>query len=246
MKTYRADLHIHTVLSPCGDLDMSPVNIIERAKEKQLDIIGIADHNSTKNCKVIRELGKQQGLYVLCGAEVTTKEEVHCLAFFEKYKQLDQFQCFIDKHLPFVQNKPGAFGYQAVVDENDQILEQIESLLITGLDAGIEEVEEKVHELEGLFIPAHIDRPYNSLIGQLGLIPPDLNADAFEVFRTSNPKELKNIYTILQDKTLLKNSDAHYLHDIGIAYSLFQIEKPGFAEIKDALKKQNNRNCRLP
>ncbi|MDX9771348.1 MAG: PHP domain-containing protein, partial [Tenuifilaceae bacterium] len=47
MQTYRADLHIHTVLSPCGDLDMSPRNIVELAKARNLDIIAVTDHNST-------------------------------------------------------------------------------------------------------------------------------------------------------------------------------------------------------
>ena len=39
MNTYRADLHIHSVLSPCGDLEMSPRNIVAEAAQKGLDII---------------------------------------------------------------------------------------------------------------------------------------------------------------------------------------------------------------
>ena len=62
----RADLHIHTVLSPCGDLDMSPANIIGMALQKGLSLIGISDHNSTRQAPVIQQLGEQQGLRVLC------------------------------------------------------------------------------------------------------------------------------------------------------------------------------------
>jgi len=56
MKTYRADLHIHSVLSPCGDLDMSPVNIVEEASRKGLDIIGITDHNTTRHTGLVKRL----------------------------------------------------------------------------------------------------------------------------------------------------------------------------------------------
>lgn len=47
MKWYKADLHIHSVLSPCGSLDMSPKNIVQSALDKELEIIAITDHNST-------------------------------------------------------------------------------------------------------------------------------------------------------------------------------------------------------
>ena len=92
MKTRYADLHIHTVLSPCGDLEMSPANILRTARQKGLDIIGITDHNSTREAKIIRDAAENTGLFVLAGAEVTTREEVHCLAFFEEDGQLTDFQ----------------------------------------------------------------------------------------------------------------------------------------------------------
>ena len=82
MKEYRADLHIHTCLSPCADLEMTPTNIVQRAKQKGLQIIGITDHNSTKNALMVRRLAQKEGIFVMTGAEVTTKEEVHCLVFF--------------------------------------------------------------------------------------------------------------------------------------------------------------------
>jgi PHP family Zn ribbon phosphoesterase len=167
MKFYRADLHIHTLLSPCGDLEMSPANIVAKAKEKQLDIIGITDHNSTKHCRLTRKLAEKEGISVLCGAEVNTKEEVHCLAFFETDDKLELFQEFLDKQLPPVKNDVHRFGYQVVIDEKENIIEEVEKLLLTGLHAGIDEVEKVVHELGGIFIPAHVDRPYCSILSQL-------------------------------------------------------------------------------
>ena len=74
---YKADLHIHSVLSPCGDLDMSPANIIAKALEKNIEIIGITDHNSTLNAEIVQKLGRQNKVWVVAGAEITTKEEIH-------------------------------------------------------------------------------------------------------------------------------------------------------------------------
>ena len=69
---FKADMHIHSVLSPCGDLELSPTAIVAKAKERGMDIIGLTDHNSTLNADVTRRLGEKVGLHVLMGAEVTT------------------------------------------------------------------------------------------------------------------------------------------------------------------------------
>ena len=45
MNRFRADLHNHTLLSPCGDIEMTPAHIVEAALTKGYDIIGITDHN---------------------------------------------------------------------------------------------------------------------------------------------------------------------------------------------------------
>jgi len=110
MRSYRADLHVHTVLSPCGDLEMSPANIVMMAARKGVDVLGIADHNSTKHGMLIKKLAEKEGIFVLTGAEVTTKEEIHCLAFFENNDSLEAFQEYLDKHLPDVKNKPDTLG----------------------------------------------------------------------------------------------------------------------------------------
>ena len=76
MQWFSADLHIHTVLSPCGGLDMSPANIIRRAAEKKLDIIAITDHNSTLHCRLAQQIGAKYGITVIAGAEINTSEEI--------------------------------------------------------------------------------------------------------------------------------------------------------------------------
>lgn len=236
MNQYRADLHIHTVLSPCGDLEMSPANIIEKTLEKGLNIIGITDHNTTRHCKLISKLAEAAGLFVLMGAEVTTREEVHCLTFFENDDQLLEFQGFLENHLPPIPNNTERFGYQVVVDENEQIIDEIEFLLLTALDQSIEQVEQKVHSLGGIFIPAHIDRPSYSIISQLGFIPSGLLIDGIEI---SANCIVQNVIPLLgnQFKTpIIRNSDAHYIEDIGKAFFTFEMEHKTFNEVKLAFQ----------
>jgi len=245
MNKYRADLHIHTVLSPCGGLEMSPVNIIKTAKEQNLDIIGITDHNTTKHCKLISKLGEPEGIFILMGAEVTTREEVHCLTFFENDDQLQDFQAYLEKHLPPVVNDTGKFGYQVVVDANEQILEEIDFLLISALDQSIEQVEYKVHSLGGIFIPAHIDRPSYSIISQLGFIPTDLAIDGIEISATCSLNKVFGYLGNHKDKAIIRNSDAHIEAQIGKSITTFEMAYPSFNEIKLALQGIGDRKVRI-
>ena len=121
LKSYRADLHMHTVLSPCGDLYMSPSAIVEQAKKLHLDVIAICDHNTTRQVKVTQKIGREQGILVIGGVEITTQEEAHALAYFETDKQLDQFQDYLDAHLPHIPLDEEKFGYQLIVDENEEV-----------------------------------------------------------------------------------------------------------------------------
>lgn len=241
MKEYWVDLHIHTVLSPCASLEMSPDNIVKRALEKGIDMIGIADHNTTKQCNVVKQLGKENGIAVLCGVEVNTKEEVHCLAFFENDKILNEFQIYLDQHLPVVKNKPKLFGDQVWVDRNNHILGVEDRLLIVGLDQSIDQVAERVNRLGGIFIPAHVDRPRFSISSQLGFLSPDLNVSGIEVSKIVNMEKFVQQHKWIEKHSVMTNSDAHTLDQIGGAYSSFLMKEASFIEIKKALNKKDRR-----
>jgi len=241
MNIYRADLHIHTVLSPCGDLEMSPGNIIAKAKELKLDIIGITDHNTTRHCALTSKLGAANGIFVLMGAEVTTKEEVHCLTFFDNTESLEEFQEYLSAHLPFVKNNPSIFGYQVVVDEQENIIDEINPLLIVGLDQSIGQVKAKVHELHGLFIPAHVDRQRHGVISQLGFMPDDLCPDAVEIYGKGSKDVFLSMHPEFNNYVLVRNSDAHFPEHIGQRYSSFLLDHPSFNEIKKAFRREQGR-----
>lgn len=241
----KADLHIHTVLSPCGSLEMSPVNIVKEAFRKELDIIGICDHNASQHCPLIRKLAEKYGIFVLMGIEVTTIEEVHCLAFFETEEIINLFQEFIDLHIQKIRNDPDRFGHQVIVDEEENILGQIDWLLISATDLTIDNLEEKVHQLGGIFVPAHIDRSAFSLSSQLGFVPPELKADAYEVSKFSSDRLMIEKFPWLNDKVFISSSDAHFLKDIGSSISEFEITALNFEEIRKALQGIDGRNVRI-
>lgn len=241
MNIYKADLHIHTVLSPCGDLEMSPRAILDMCVLKQLDIIGITDHNSTLQCPVMVEAGNEKGITVLPGVELNTSEEVHLLAYFKDLSVLPTFQEWIDAHLPVINNRPDLFGHQVVVDLDENILLEEKRLLITALSAGIDETIREVKSLGGMVIPAHIGKGKNSLFSQLGFIPKNLSVDAMETSGEKNHRMLLSRCPELSALPFIYGSDAHYLEDIGKHYTLFEMEHKGFQEIVLALSGEKNR-----
>lgn len=233
----KADLHIHTVLSPCGDLDMSPRAIIAAARRAGIGIIGITDHNSTRQAPVVQAIGRREGITVLAGAEVTTREEAHCLAFLPAPVALEEFQRYLDLHLPGVPNDPGKFGYQVVVDEEDRVTLEEERLLLSALDQGIEEVEATVHRLGGLFIPAHVNKSRDSVLSQLGFIPPGLSCDAIELNRHVSPARFLAEHPFLRRYPVIRSSDAHYLPDVGTVYTELPLDgPPSFEAIREAIR----------
>ncbi len=236
MKTYKADLHIHTVLSPCGSLDMSPVAIVEKALEKGLNIIGITDHNSILQAACVKKIGEEKGLLVITGVEVTSKEEVHCLAYFEAQDTASEFQKYIDQYIPNIKNIPTLFGYQVQVDENDNVVYQEDRLLISAINQSVEQISKKVKSLNGIFILAHIDKSKNSIISQLGFIPPDLEADALEITRRGYDSGYLEKNPYLANNIFVCNSDAHYIEDIGKSYTEFELDSLRVSDLFDVFR----------
>lgn len=240
MNKYKADLHIHTCLSPCGDIDMSPRNIIGVAMHKNLDIIAITDHNTTRNINVCVELGKKYGIYVIPGCEVNTQEEVHCLAYFPDIETANEFQKYLDINLPNLENDTHLFGYQLAVDENDVIIYEEKRLLFGAITEDIDNVAQYVHLLGGIFVPAHIDRAKNSLTSQLGFIPDELDYDALEVSVRTNKDQFAERFPKLKNKRILRSSDAHYQQDIARSFTDFYLEELNWDNFKLAFTGRNN------
>jgi PHP family Zn ribbon phosphoesterase len=245
MQWYKADMHIHTVLSPCGGLDMSPVNIVRQAVTKKLDIIAITDHNSTKHCRSAQQIGNKYGITVLAGVEINTSEEIHCLAFFENVDKADHFQQYIDENLMVIRNKPDIFGNQFIVDEDENIIGEEDRLLVASLQKGIDEVANQVLLLDGIFIPAHINRPHNGIYSQLGFLPEYFVMDALEVSLHRGYEDFLKEHPEILKYCLVTNSDSHCLEQIGTVGADYYLEKPTFHEIRMALKGENGRKVKV-
>ena len=230
MKT--ADLHNHTLLSPCGSLEMTPQAIVQRAKELQIDILGIADHNTTRHVALVKQLADREGIFILQGVEVNTREEVHCLCFFPSFVELEKFQQYIDKYMPEIPNRPGLFGDQVQINEKEEIIYEEKFLLLAALDQSIEEVVSEVHRLNGIFIPAHINRKLYGLCTQLGFVPPWLDYDALEILPSMPIPKL-----LPENVLLLQNSDAHHPDEMGQRTNQLDIDDVSFATIKKAITK---------
>ena len=230
MKIFKADLHIHTCLSPCADLDMTPKAIVEKSLELGLDIVAICDHNSAENVEAAVRAGIQQKLCVLPGLEINSREEVHILAIFENAEKALHMQETVYRHLKGV-NKPEFFGDQVVVNEFDEVEGFNDRLLIGAVDLGLQEIVSEVHRQRGLTIASHVDRPSFSIISQLGFIPPDLKLDGLEVTQDIGQLDRSTMGKL----PLVTSSDAHFLHDVGRAYTPFFLESPNLEEIRLAL-----------
>jgi PHP family Zn ribbon phosphoesterase len=239
--SYRGDLHNHTFLSPCGDIEMTPRFIVSRAREKGYSIVGITDHNTTRQCPEIHALGQENGILVLCGAEITTREEVHCLAFVEDRERLDKLQEYLSKHLPPIPNVPEKFGYQLWVDRDENILGEEEYLLISAIDQSLEQVEAFIRSLDGIFVLAHVNKSRDSVISQLGFIPFDLKPDSLEISARCDFNQLLQTHKYLSKYRFIRSSDAHYQEDFLSSGCTFHIRELSFAEVAMALRGQEGR-----
>ncbi len=239
MSLYKADLHIHTLLSPCGDLDMTPSTIISEAKNRGLNIIGVIDHNTTLQAKVIKESGLENDEFlILTGVEACSSEEVHSIALFEDLEALYKFQEVLDRYLPEIENIPEIFGDQVVVNFEEQIIYEESRSLLSALTISLEEIEQIVHELNGIFILAHVDRNSYSIYSQLGFIPNNINIDAIELSASCDISGFIKQHPELNNYPIIRSSDAHYPNQIGIVSTIFDLDKLEFKEIKKAIKER--------
>ena len=208
------DLHIHSCLSPCGDDDMTPGNIVGMAAIKGLDVIAVTDHNSCKNCPAVMKLAEQFGVLAIPGMEINTSEEVHAVCLFPTLEQALHFDAYVYDRLMKFPNKETVFGKQQICNEEDEVIGTEPYLLINSADISFDELWELVRSYDGVMFPAHVEKTANSLIANLGFVPPDSR------FSTAELKDLKQLHKVrkenpyLEGCRIISNSDAHYLEHI--------------------------------
>ena len=101
-----------------------------------------------------------------------------------------------------------------IYNKEDEICGTVPNLLINATDISFEGLWELVRGFGGVMFPAHVDKTANSLIANLGFIPPDSK------FVTAEVKDLGKLHRVrkenpyLEGCRIISNSDAHYLEDI--------------------------------
>jgi hypothetical protein len=240
LRELKADLHVHTCLSPCADWEMSPRKIIRACRAAGLGLIAVCDHNSAENAGAVMSVGRRRGLAVLPGMEICSREEVHVLAIFGELEQALAMQERVYAHLPG-ENRPDVFGHQIVATEADEVLAQNPRLLIGATALSLADIVRSTHALKGLSLAAHVDRPTNGIIQQLGFIPQGLDLDGVEVSHRISPAAAKSALPAIGNLPCLTFSDAHFLSDIGRAHTGFLLEAATFDELCLALKETRGR-----
>ena len=225
------DLHIHSALSPCGDNDMTPNNIVNMSILKGLDVIAVSDHNSIKNLYAVLEVAKETDLIVIPAMEVETSENVHMLTLFKDIQSAEIVYNQIYNLLPEFKNDVQAFGEQLILDNNDCVVGQEEKLLVNSCLIDISDLVSLVRKNGGVVIPAHIDRSSYSVLSNLGAVP-DLDFKFLELSKNANADMYKYL-----GYSFIRNSDAHYLYDIFEAENYIECADKSVSSILELFKK---------
>ena len=229
------DLHIHSCLSPCGDDDMTPANIVGMAAIKGLDVIAVTDHNSCRNCPAVMRAAEKYGILAVPGMEINTSEEVHAVCLFPTLERALEFDAYVYEKLVKFPNNEVVFGKQQLYDEEDNVCGTEPNLLINATEISFDELWTLVRGYDGVMFPAHIEKSANSLIANLGFIPPDSQ------FRTAEMKDLKKLHEVkranpyLENCRIISKSDAHYLEHIKEPELTLHVEERTVAAVIQAL-----------
>jgi len=218
LKQFNLDLHIHTVLSPCGDLEMGAPDIVAKAMETGIDALAVTDHNIVSNFPAVMGAAKDagSGILIIPGVEVQTVEDIHIIALFPEYYNALAFQEWLHKGLNDFPNDPDIFGEQLQIDKDNSIIDEFGILLVQGVNYGIDEVIENIRSQEGLTILAHVDRPSFSYISVLGPVPDNLPVDALEISSNVDDSAEEEYCRSYPSRIFTRSSDAHFLSDITI------------------------------
>lgn len=224
------DLHIHSCLSPCGDEDMTPNNIVNMAKLMGLDVIAISDHNTTGNAAAFLKVAESVGITAFAGMELETAEEIHVLCLFYELESAEAFDSEVVRPaLPNLQNRTDLFGNQYIMDEKDRIVGEEQRYLINATAISIDDLPTLVKKYGGIAIPAHIDKSSKSIISVFGYVDRSMGFTAFELSKNA-PEDFAKAHPQISDCFFLYDTDSHYLGDVG------ESGGKNYFELKDAKK----------
>lgn len=230
------DFHTHSCLSPCGDNDMTPYNLVNMSKLLGLDIVALTDHNTCQNCRSAVIAGEAIGLTVIPGMELCTSEEVHIVCLFPDVGSAERFSDYVLSTMPDIKNRPDIFGEQLIMDDKDNVIGQQEKLLTLASSISISEVQPLVESYNGVCYPAHIDRSSYSVLSNLGMITEDMGFSAVEMTADADRETLVKLHPILDGVRVFVDSDAHYLENMRDAQNVIELNENSTKAVIDYIK----------
>lgn len=242
MNSYFADLHIHIgrdwsnkPVKITGAKNLTLTNIlIEASRNKGIDLIGVIDCHVPAVQKEIKELIAEKAAFelkdggirfenvtLLLGTEIEIYDDnchgpIHVLCFFPFLSKMADFTEWLSERMTNITLSSQRYYGSA------------------------RDLQYKVKELSGLFIPAHIFTPFKSMYGKgvvrslTEVFDPDL-IDAVELGLSSDTMMANGIAEIA-GYTFLSNSDAHSLPKIAREYQEIKMQEPSFKEFNWALQ----------
>ena len=230
------DFHMHSCLSPCGDDDMTPANLVGMAFVNGLQAIALTDHNSSLNCPAAAAHAAEYGITFIPGMELTTMEEVHVLCLFPTVERALRWSEYVYPRILNVKNKPEIFGNQRVMNEEDVQVDEIEKLLISATDISFDAVYDLMEEFGGVMVPAHVDAGSYGLIANLGFVPPESRFRTVEFEHEENVPAYEKADPYFGTCRKIYDSDAHYLENIHEASYVLHVEENSPEGILKVLK----------
>ena len=231
------DMHIHSCLSPCGDDDMTPGNILGMASLLGLEAVALTDHNTSKNCPAFLHLAKQFDLIAIPGMELTTAEEVHVLCYFRTLEDALAFDRYVEERILPIPNNPQYFGNQILIGKDDEPCGTFDTLLISATSVSFDQAYDLVKEFHGIMVPAHLDKSSTSLLSNLGMIPKGSKFRIAELKHPENYGQLKVLHPYLEKCHILSSSDAHRLDALCEPRNYIHAEERSIEGIFDTLQK---------
>jgi PHP family Zn ribbon phosphoesterase len=217
---------------------MSPHLILEQAVQKELNLISITDHNTVQHSILACRLSEEMSIRVIPGVELTSREEVHLLAYFPNIEAILKMGKEIDNYLPGKKNNSRVFGNQLYYDLNSEITGIDDTLRQVALNIGLDNLVDLVRSIEGIAVPAHIDKNRFSLLSQLGFLDQEADYDAVEASKFKWRKEKFQLGDTWNSFPVIAGSDSHGIEDIGLFFMEDKQEEiKNFISLKDFLRR---------
>jgi len=219
---YRCDLHVHTPCSSCyEDKSVSLEDIIRKAKDEKIDLLGILDHNDVGDIETAIKIGKREGVFVMPGVEITSiggKRGIHILALFDASTKRESIIDFLTK-----------IGIDAEKRGKENAISNCTP----------ETLISHIKELKGLCIAAHADSSQGILDDLQGnqriSIVQNEDLNGIELVDVNNAKFFDGTDpNYKRFVPCIQSSDAHAIKDIGRKVTRLKMDKPCLEGIRQA------------